>query len=225
VARGKSNGPGAAPGKGPGVGKGGIRKGVNTPAETPIDRRAAAVAFFSAAASSVEKESQTEVPNTGSQSAFRSAPTWEIGQTAEAIKKAGVSSASIPAGTALTCPCPYPLPPQSFTDILSFEKHLHTNKHISFRAKLEATVKCDLCDIVFQTVAQKESHLVSQDHVALKDWIKEAESFLDPAFSGSIVPKFVISPRVLKRQDQSPLALLARQIPSTESPSSPTKQD
>jgi hypothetical protein len=62
VARGKSNWPGAAPGKGPGVGKGGIRKGVNTLAETPIDRRAAAVAFFSAAASSVEKESQTEVP-------------------------------------------------------------------------------------------------------------------------------------------------------------------
>jgi hypothetical protein len=99
VARGRPNGPGVASGKGPGVGKGRIRKGVNTPVGTPFDRRAAAVAFFSAAASSVEKECQIEVPNTGSQSAFRSAPTWEIGQTAEAIKNAGVSSASIPAGT------------------------------------------------------------------------------------------------------------------------------
>jgi Zinc-finger of C2H2 type len=214
----KINGCAVGPGKIQGIGKGGQ--------QTPIDRKAAVAAFFDSAASSVAKESQAAGQSTGFQSTLRSAAVWEIGQTADAIKKAGASSAIIPAGTNISCPCSYPLPPEVFTDILSFEKHLHTNKHNFFRAKLEAPIQCELCDTTFQSVAQKKNHLVSQEHLALAKWIEDAETYLDPSVSGPNVPKFLIPPRVLKRQrNLSPLTLLASQAQSTEHPPSPKNQN
>jgi hypothetical protein len=203
-----------------------VRVSHNSGQQTQVDRKAATAAFFDSAASSIAKEKQTAVVSTDFQSTLRSAPVWEIGQTVEAIQKAGASIAIIPAGTSLTCPCSYPLPPEVFTDILSFEKHLHTNKHTFFRAKLEAPIQCEICDTTFQSVAQKNNHLASQEHLARAKWIEDAETYLDPSVRGPNVPKFLISPRMLKRQrNLSPLSLLASQAHSTEHPLSPKNQD
>jgi Zinc-finger of C2H2 type len=143
----------------------------------------------------------------------------------EAIKKAGVSSAIIPAGTSLTCPCSYPLPPEVLR-IFSHSKTvcIPTNTFF-FGAKLEAPIQCEICDTTFQSVAQKNNHLVSQERLALAKWIEDAETYLDPSVSGQTVLKFLISPRVLKRQrNLSPLSLLSSQAHSTEHPLSPKNQ-